>query len=158
VDKDQRTHIEGEKRQMSHTNICVIQGNLARDAELKYTQSGTAMLKGTIANNRVRGSGENRREHTNWIRFTMWGKRAESIAQYFTKGTPLVLEGEWETGKYEKDGQTRYTNDFVVNDFSFAGKKRDSDGDSSGGYSENISDGPHSNNVNDGDFEGDIPF
>ena len=63
---------------------------LGRDAELKYAQSGTAVIQLNGAYNT--GYGQNKESH--WLRATLFGKQAEGLAQYCTKGTKLFISGK----------------------------------------------------------------
>jgi len=89
-------------------------GNLARDAELKYTQSGKP-----VANFRViANTGYGEHKHAEGFNIVVWGKLAETLAQYLTKGKQVLVEGETRTRKFQgKDGQDRYVTEVVVNAF-----------------------------------------
>lgn len=82
-------------------NQCIFIGNLTRDTELKFLSNGTAILSGTIANNRKYGD----QESTNYIDFKIWGKTAEAVNQYLLKGKKVCLAGEMRQENWEKDGQ-----------------------------------------------------
>ena len=104
-------------------NFCniVIAGHLGKDPELKYTQSGTAMCNFSVAT--TTGFGD--RECSTWRRVTIFGKRGEKAAELLKKGTAVIISGEEQNRKYEKDGQERYSLEVTANDWSFAGKKSD---------------------------------
>lgn len=108
---------------MANLNKVFLIGNLTRDPELKYTPSGTAIVSFGIATNRTwkSESGE-KKEDVCFVDVNMFGKRAEVVNEYFTKGKPIFIEGrlqfqQWET----KDGQKRNTLRVVAENFQFLG-------------------------------------
>lgn len=109
-------------------NKVVIIGNLTKDVDLSFVAgSGTAVARFTVAVARMK-KGES--DFPNCISF---GKTAETIAQYFFKGSKIAIEGHIQTGSYEaKDGTKRYTTDVIVDRFEFVGsRKNDNQGGSS---------------------------
>lgn len=84
-------------------------GNLGRDAELKYSNSGAALLEFSIATNeKWTGAGGAPQEHTQWFRITLWGKQAEPLKQYLTKGKQVYVDGKLRAREWtDKDGKTR---------------------------------------------------
>ncbi len=92
----------------SMAKVTVI-GNLGRDAELKYSNSGTPLLEFTIATNEKwsdRSGGM--QEHTQWFRVTLWGKQAESLKQYLLKGKQVYVDGKLRAREWtDKEGKTR---------------------------------------------------
>jgi single-strand DNA-binding protein len=96
-------------------------GRIGKDIEVSYTTGGTAIGKFSLATS-TKYKGE---EKTEWHRVVAWGKTAEIMAEYLSKGDPVLLEGEIRYGKYEnKDGQTVYTTDINVNRFEFVPKAK----------------------------------
>ncbi|AYJ38899.1 single-stranded DNA-binding protein [Lactiplantibacillus paraplantarum] len=100
-------------------NVVSLYGRITNDLELKYTQSGKAVLSFSIA---VRGYGDN----SNFIRCQAWEKRAEMLTKYFHKGSRIGITGQLISGKYESNGQTHYTQDVVVNTVDFVDSKQES--------------------------------
>ena len=86
---------------------------LVRDVDVKVS-NGLVIAKFTVACNRTFN-----KEKSDFINCVAFGKRAETIAQYFTKGSSINLEGRIQTGFYEKDGQKIYTFEVVVENFEF---------------------------------------
>ncbi|MCP3923825.1 MAG: single-stranded DNA-binding protein [Desulfobacterales bacterium] len=120
---------------MAGVNKVIILGNLGRDPEVTYTQSGMAVCKFSLATSKKRKDGS---EVTAWHRCTAFDKRGEAIGRYVNKGQQLYIEGELQYGQYEKDGITRYTTDIIVNQFSFVGSKGSGGGGGNqGGYNQN---------------------
>ena len=112
-------------------------GRLVRDPELRYAQTGTAMCRFTVAVDR-RMSKQRRQEAqannqptADFISCTAFGKTAEVIANYHSKGSQIAVEGRIQTGSYEKDGRRIYTTDVLVNSITFVGSKNNTD---SGNY------------------------
>lgn len=86
------------------TNQVVVVGRLTRDAEMKYTNSGKALANFSIAVND--GWGEN--EHVSFFDVTIWGRMAESIHQYLTKGTRVCVSGSLKQERWQtNEGQNR---------------------------------------------------
>ena len=117
-------------------------GRLARDPELRYAQTGTAMCRFTVAVDR-RLSKQKRQEAeaagqptADFISCTAFGAVAELIANYHKKGSQIGIEGRIQTGSYEKDGRTIYTTDVVVNNMTFIGSSQGG-GQAQGGFNQN---------------------
>src|SRR6516164_8039698 len=96
---------------MGSVNKVILVGNLGRDAELRYTPAGAAVATINMATTEVWNdkSGQ-RQERTEWHRVVLWGKSAESLAEYLTKGKQIYVEGRLQTRQWDdKDGNKRYT-------------------------------------------------
>jgi single-strand DNA-binding protein len=111
-------------------NSVQIAGNLTRDPELKTLDSGTAICNFSIANNRDYKKDGQPVEKVTFIDCQAWGKTGEIISQFFTKGKPILLEGENEYSEWtDKDtGKKRSKVSIKVSKFYFLndGKKSDS--------------------------------
>lgn len=109
---------------MSGVNKVIIVGRLGADPELKYTQGGQAVARLSIATSEQwtdKNSGQ-KQERTEWHRVVVWGKQAEVIGKYMTKGRQLYVEGRLQTRSWEdQQGQKRYTTEIVANNFQFLG-------------------------------------
>src|SRR5699024_10792716 len=84
-----------------------------------YTQTGTAVGNFTLAVNRPFKNKETNEYEADFIRCVVFGKTAETIANYVKKGHQLAVEDRIQTGSYEKEGQRVFTTDVVVNGFTF---------------------------------------
>jgi single-strand DNA-binding protein len=96
---------------MGSVNKVILVGNLGRDAELRYTPAGAAVATINMATTEVWNdkSGQ-RQEKTEWHRVVLWGKSAESLTEYLTKGKQIYVEGRLQTRQWDdKDGNKRYT-------------------------------------------------
>lgn len=108
----------------------IIAGNIGKDVELKTTAAGLSFVKFGVAvsDNYLSKSGE-KVETTEWFNCAFWGKQAETIAQYFSKGSSILVEGVMKTSKYtDKDGVERSSTDLVGKEFKFLDKKSSSQG------------------------------
>lgn len=96
---------------MGSINKVILVGNLGRDAELKYTPQGAAVATINMATTEVWNDKSGaRQEKTEWHRVVTWGKTAESLAEYLTKGKQIYVEGKLQTRSWEdKDGNKKYT-------------------------------------------------
>lgn len=93
-------------------------GRLTKDVDMKYTPSGLAVARFTIAINRP-FKNQNGEQEVDFINCVAFGKRAETIAQYVRKGHRIGITGSVQTGSYEKEGRTIYTTDINVSGFTF---------------------------------------
>jgi len=96
---------------MGSVNKVILVGNLGRDAELRYTPGGAAVATLNLATTEVWNDRSNQRqEKTEWHRVVLWGKQAESLQEYLTKGKQIYVEGRLQTRQWDdKDGNKRYT-------------------------------------------------
>ena len=96
---------------MGSVNKVILVGNLGRDAELRYTPGGAAVATLNMATTEVWNDKQGQRqEKTEWHRVVLWGKSAESLAEYLTKGKQIYVEGRLQTRQWDdKDGNKRYT-------------------------------------------------
>ena len=109
-------------------NKVMLLGNLGADPELKVTQGGQAVLKLRLATTESYLDRNNtRQERTEWHRVTLWGKRAEALAKFLTKGERIFVEGRISTSSYEKDGEKRYSTEVVANNIILAGRGKGGD-------------------------------
>ena len=91
-------------------NRVMLLGNLGAEPELRYTAGGQAVLNLRLATTESYLDRDRvRRERTDWHAVVVWGKRAEALAKFLTKGSSLFIEGSLRTSSYEgKDGVKRY--------------------------------------------------
>ena len=93
-----------------------IAGTVGKDAVLRKTNNGDAVLGFSIAVDNGKDKNGNKRE-TTWVNCSIWGKRAESLEQYITKAKKMVLTGRPSVSVYEGKGSLTLS----VNDFTFMG-------------------------------------
>jgi single-strand DNA-binding protein len=96
---------------MGSVNKVILVGNLGRDAELRYTPGGAAVATLNLATTEVwNDKGGQKQEKTEWHRIVLWGKTAESLNEYLTKGKQIYVEGRLQTRSWDdKDGVKKYT-------------------------------------------------
>jgi single-strand DNA-binding protein len=122
---------------MGSVNKVILVGNLGRDAELRYTPGGAAVATLNMATTEVWNdkSGQ-RQEKTEWHRVVLWGKSAESLAEYLTKGKQIYVEGRLQTRQWDdKDGNKRYTTEIRGDKIVLLGGGSGGGGGRSGGGS-----------------------
>ncbi len=104
-------------------NIAILVGNLGKDPEVRFTQSGRAVANFSIATSEVwTGQDGNRQERTEWHNIVVWGKQAETCGQYLAKGRQVFVQGNIRTRSYEdKTGNTRYVTEIVAQRVQFLG-------------------------------------
>lgn len=116
-------------------NKAMIIGNLGRDPELRYTQSGTPVANFSIATNRKwKDNSGQLQEQTEWHRIVVFGRQAETCDKYLKKGRQVYVEGRLQTRDWEdRDGNKRSTTEIVANTVQFLSGGSSGGG---GGYSE----------------------
>lgn len=122
---------------MASVNKVILIGNLGRDPELRYTQSGQAVANFSLATTeRFSTRDGDRQERTEWHRIVTWGRTAELCAQYLSKGRSVYLEGRLQTNEWEdKEGQKRRTTEIVATTVQFLGGRGGGSGGPPGGGS-----------------------
>jgi len=106
-------------------NKAIVAGNLTRDPELRYTGQGTAVLNMTVACNYRVKNGDEWTDKAEYIGVVVWGKRAENLTPYLSKGSPVFAMGRIETRSWEQDGQKRYKTEVIAEEVKFLGKKEE---------------------------------
>ncbi len=147
---------------MADINSVVLVGRLTRNAELKYTNTGMAVSKISLAINRRWKKDDQWVDEVNYFDVTIWGKTAESLQQYLLKGKQIGVEGELRQSRWEQDGKTHSKVEINANKVQLLG---------GGGKGEGMSqaykapesfapnNAPDNGNVPATDeFEDDIPF
>lgn len=113
-------------------NRVLLLGRITKDLEIRQSQSGTAVLRFSVAVDRPQKNGEKSADFISCIAF---GQTAEFISRYFGKGRMIAIEGNIKTGSYQnKNGETVYTTDVIVERTSFTGEpKNENNGAQSAG-------------------------
>lgn len=108
-------------------NRSVLVGRLTKDPELRYTPSGIAMVRFTLAVNRTFSNQQGDRE-ADFVNCIAWRKQAESVANFLKKGSLTGVEGRIQTGSYEgQDGKRVYTTDVIADNVHFLEPKSTTD-------------------------------
>ena len=108
---------------MTDNNSVSIIGRLVREAILSYSNSGTAILKFSIAVNRSVKNGDTWKDEVSFIDCTFFGKMAESVSKYLEKGKQVSILGELVQNRWEKDGQKHSRVEIIVNKLQLLGGK-----------------------------------
>jgi single-strand DNA-binding protein len=111
---------------MAGYQYTIIIGNVGRDPEMRYTQSGVAVADFSVAVSRRwtdRTSNE-QREKTTWFRVSAWRGLAETVNQYVHKGMQVMVTGEVDASAYAgQDGTPRATLEITARDIQFLGRR-----------------------------------
>jgi single-strand DNA-binding protein len=96
---------------MGSVNKAILVGNLGRDAEMRFTAGGTPVATVSLATTeKFTDRDGQKREDTQWHRVVIWGKTAESIHEYLTKGKQIYVEGRIQTREWtDKEGKPAKT-------------------------------------------------
>jgi len=116
-------------------NRVMLLGNLGADPELRMTNGGQAVLKLRLATSETYlDRNKVRQERTEWHSVVVWGKRAEALAKFLTKGSRIFVEGGLRTSSYDdKEGNKRYKTEVVANNIILSGSGGGGGGRSGGG-------------------------
>ena len=123
-------------------NKVILVGNLGGDPETRYTASGSAITRITVATSeswRDKQTGENQ-ERTEWHRVVFFNRLAEIAGEYLRKGRQVYIEGSLRTNKWQdQSGQDRYTTEVIASEMQMLGGRGDNAPASSaqGGFREN---------------------
>ncbi|MBI4575257.1 MAG: single-stranded DNA-binding protein [Planctomycetes bacterium] len=110
---------------MASFNKVFLMGNLTRDPELRYLDSGTAVAKfGLAVNRNFKGRDGAMKEETTFVDVTLWGRQAEVASQHLAKGRPLFVEGRLRLDQWTaQDGTKRSRLEVVGEGFQFIGPR-----------------------------------
>ena len=111
-------------------NKVIMMGRIANDLELKTTTSGASVLSFRIAvDRRYQVKGEDKK--SDFFNLVAWRNEAEFISRYFSKGRMILIEGELQTRSYtDKNGNTAYVTEIIVDRSTFTGEKSNNQGTS----------------------------
>ena len=115
-------------------NKVILVGNLGNDPDVKYTQSGMAVTRVSLATTSVRNDRDgNKQERTEWHRVVFFGKLGEIAGEYLRKGSQVYVEGELRYDKYTgQDGVEKYSTDIVANEMQMLGGRGEGGGGGGG--------------------------
>jgi single-strand DNA-binding protein len=151
---------------MASVNKVIVLGNLGRDPELRYTQSGQAVANFSLATTeRFSTKDGDRQERTEWHNIVTWGRTAENCAQYLSKGSSAYIEGRLQTREWEdKEGNKRRTTEVVAQTVQFLNTRGGGGARSGGGGAPEASGGDPQASGGGGGFSDappppdDVPF
>ena len=104
-------------------NKLILSGNLVKDIDLKFSPTGTAVLRNTIAVRRKTKDKNTGNYESDFIPFVCFSKTAEFVAEKFIKGQGIQLECRLQSGSYDKEGTKVYTLEAIVDNVEFLGSK-----------------------------------
>jgi single-strand DNA-binding protein len=103
-----------------YLNKAMIFGNLTRDPEMKALPSGMQVCSFSVATNRSYTDRDGKKqESTDYHNVVAFGKQAEVISKYLTKGRGVYVEGRMQTRSWDKDGQKQYRTEIIMDRFEF---------------------------------------
>lgn len=102
-------------------NRIIIKGRIAREIEIRQTQTGKSVGSFSVAVDK--GFGENK--SADFFRVQAWEKTADFVAKYFSKGKEILIEGRMESREYEKDGQKNLVWELIAERVEFCGGSRE---------------------------------
>lgn len=139
---------------MGDINSVILVGRLTRNAELKYTNTGTAVSKVGLAINRRIKRNEQWTDEVSFFDVVIWGKTAEGLQPYLLKGKQIGVQGELRQNRWEQEGQARSKIEVIATNIQLLGSKDGNQSNQSTGNQSNQND--QESPVDD--FEDDIPF
>ena len=105
-------------------NLCQFIGRLGQDPKTTYMPNGNAVANISIAvGEQWRDKAGEKQERVTWVNVVAFGKLAEIMAQYTSRGSRIYLSGSLRTRKWEKDGQTHYTTEIVAKEMQLLDRK-----------------------------------
>src|SRR6266478_9144075 len=105
-------------------------GHVGKDPEVVNSNSGTKISKFVLAvNDSFKSKTGEWQERTEWINAVTFSKLADVVESYVKKGSQLYIEGKLQTRSYEKDGQTKYFTEVLVNELILLSKSEASSGE-----------------------------
>ena len=127
-------------------------GRLTRDPELRYSADNNAVCRFSIAIDRA-FTGSNGERGTDFINIVVFGRQAENVQKYITKGSQIAVDGRIQTGSYEKDGVKRNTFDVIANNVQFLDSKNKGSNDFDNSVTpDSFSNEPETSSVKDDPF------
>ena len=103
-------------------NKVILVGNLGKDPEVRYVQSGNAVCTLRLAVSERRKEGDQWKDHTEWMDVVTFGKTAENAGQYLQKGRQVYVEGRLQTRQFkDKEGVEKWRTEVVANQVLFLG-------------------------------------
>ncbi len=121
---------------MASYNRVILMGNMTRDPQLRYLPSNTAVCEfGLAVNRKWRDRDGNQKDEVCFVDIAAFGRQAETINQYMTKGRPILVEGHLKLDSWTgQDGQKRSKHTVVVDTFQFVGSRGDQQGSGDGAH------------------------
>lgn len=142
---------------MSDLNVVALNGRLTKDAELKYTAAGMAIATFSLANNQRVKKGDAWVDDASFFDVTYFGKGAEAVHPYLTKGNPIGVSGRIRQERWEKDGQKHSRVSIIADSVQLMGGGEKQQG-SNQDHPERLERQARPAPTSDDGFSDDIPF
>jgi len=145
-------------------NKAILVGNVGKDPEIRYLDSGVAVATITLATTErgyTLANGTQVPDRTEWHNIVAWRGLAEIAEKYIKKGTQLYVEGKISTRKWEKDGVTRYSTEIVAENIELLGRRPESGHNETGAQvqaSKSTTGTPETSTPETGGKTDDLPF
>ena len=141
-------------------NRVILVGHLGKDPEVRTTNGGQVVATFSMATSRRwKDRDGNKQEQTEWHSIVVWGKLAEIVGKYLTKGKLIYCEGRIQTRSWEKDGEKKYRTEIVMENMQMlgggGGKKEERREEDGGGWA---SEREKEKYAEPGEDDDDIPF
>lgn len=104
-----------------YQNVTLV-GNVGRDPEIRSLPSGSPVANFSVATSRTWKKDGERQEATEWHNVVAYGKLAEIVGQYVTRGQMVVISGRIETRSWEKDGEKKYKTEIIAEELRMIGR------------------------------------
>jgi len=145
---------------MADINRVILVGRLTRNAELKYTNNGSAVSRFGIAINQRRKKDDQWVDEAHFFDVVVWGKTAESLTQYLLKGKQVGVEGQLRQDRWEQEGQSRSKVKIVATNIMLLGSGGGSGRPAATGTDAHVggAESPEAGPPGPDHFEDDIPF
>jgi single-strand DNA-binding protein len=127
-------------------NKVILVGNVGKDPEVRYSQSGTPVANFSLATNeRFKDRNDEWQDRTEWHSIVAWQRLAEIVGEYLAKGSKVYVEGKLQTSSWEdrRSGERKYRTEIVARDLLLLGPRGNGGADHQGqNHDENIQDQP----------------
>ena len=124
-------------------NKVILVGNVGKDPEVRYSQSGTPVANFSLATNeRFKDRNDEWQERTEWHSIVAWQRLAEIVGEYVSKGSKIYVEGKIQTSSWEdrQSGERKYRTEIVARDLLLLGPRENGGGDHQGPTSDDHED------------------
>lgn len=126
-----------------YLNKVMLIGNLTRDPEMKSLPTGMKVTNFSVATNRVwKDKDGSKKESTEYHNVVVFGRQAETVAQYMKKGSNLMIEGRLQTRSWESDGKKNYRTEIIADNVQFGSRSSSDSGSSSASSKNNSEEAP----------------
>ena len=133
-------------------NKVILVGRVGQDPEVRHLENGNQVANFSLATNEYyKNRNGERVNDTDWHNIVAWGKIAEIVEMFVTKGTPLYVVGKLKTRSWESDNGKRYITEVIINELEMLGSKKEQEQETSDVYTNDAGELP----VDDTD---DLPF